>query len=154
MPANSRRRMIYGAGIVLSVLVLMQFGRFIIPEFKLDNPPVTKTINWDSPETERLWNTACADCHSNETVYPWYSYVAPVGWLVAHDTHDGRRSMNVSVDSRVEVREMAEVIREGEMPPAVFTITHRDAILSDAEKQALINGLQATFGPNGTANNG
>lgn len=146
---NTNRRIpraaIYGFAILLGVFGLMQFARFIVPDFKLDNPPVTHTVNWDSPATERLWNTACADCHSNETVYPWYSYVAPVGWLVARDTHEGRSELNISTNHRIDVGEMVEVIREGEMPLPIYTITHTDARLSDAEQQALINGLQATF---------
>ncbi|MEQ8677227.1 MAG: heme-binding domain-containing protein [Aggregatilineales bacterium] len=143
------RLFLLGGGALVGVLILMQFARFVIPEFKLDNPPVTHTVNWDSPETERLWNIACADCHSNETVYPWYSYVAPLGWLVAHDTHEGRSEMNISENHRIELREMIEVISEGEMPPAIYTVIHGNANLSDADKQALIAGLRATFSTNG-----
>lgn len=139
------RRTLYIISGLVGVFVLMQFARFVVPEFKLDNPPVMHTVNWDSPETERLWQTACADCHSNETVYPWYSYVAPSGWLVAHDVHEGRSEFNVSTNYHINVNEMAEVIREGEMPPAIYTIMHLDAVLSDAEQQALIDGLRATF---------
>jgi len=145
-PKNSIFRYLPHAIIIgIAGFVLAQFGRFIIPEFKLDNPPIEQTINWDSPETERLWHTACADCHSNETVYPWYSYVAPVGWLVAHDTHEGREYLNVSVDGTVDLEEIIEKIEEGEMPLPIYTITHKDAILSDADQQALIDGLRVTF---------
>ncbi|GAB4338019.1 MAG: heme-binding domain-containing protein [Phototrophicales bacterium] len=153
-PLSRRRTVVYSFAVLLGVFGLMQFARFIIPDFKLDNPPVTHTVNWDSPETERLWNVACADCHSNETVYPWYSYVAPVGWLVAHDTHEGRSELNVSTNHRIDVEEMIKVIREGEMPPPIYTITHVDARLSDAEKQALIDGIQATFNGNNTSQSG
>ena len=148
-PAATRRiprRRVYGVGILLiGVFGLMQFGRFVVPEFKLDNPAVTHTVNWDSPETERLWNQTCADCHSNETVYPWYSYVAPIGWLVAHDTHEGRGKLNISENFRVDIHEMIAVIQEGEMPLPIYTITHPEARLSDTEKQALIKGLQTTL---------
>lgn len=139
-----RHTAVYGVAILLVIFGLKQFAHFIVPEFQLDNPSVTHTMNWDSPETERLWNTACADCHSNETVYPWYSYVAPVGWLVAHDTHEGRSKLNVSTNHNIDVGEMIEVIQEGEMPPPIYTITHTDARLSNAEKQSLIDGLLAT----------
>lgn len=144
---------IYGFVAVLTLLGVMQFARFVVPELKLDNPPVTNTINWDSPETELLWNTACADCHSNETIYPWYSYIAPVGWLIAHDTHEGRSELNISTNHKIELDEMIETIREGEMPLPIYTITHTDARLSDADKQVLINGLQATFAGNFTNSN-
>lgn len=136
-----------GYAVIIGIIgfVLAQFGRFVIPDFKLDNPPVTQTVNWDSPETERLWNIACADCHSNETIYPWYSYVAPVGWLIAHDTHEGRGYFNSSTDPSLDMDEMAEEIEEGKMPLPIYLITHPDAELSAEDKQVLIDGLRATF---------
>ncbi len=132
------------AGVII-IFVLMQLVRFVIPQFNPDNPPSTNTVAWDSPQTEQLWRQTCADCHSNETVYPWYSYLAPIGWLVTHDTHEGRENLNVSTNYRVSANEMVEKIREGEMPPPIYTLMHPDAKLSDADKQALINGLRATF---------
>lgn len=146
------RFVVYSFAVLLAVFGLMQFARFVVPDFKLDNPPVTRVVQWDSPETARLWNTACADCHSNETVYPWYAYIAPVGWLVAHDTHEGRASLNVSTGHNLDVDEMVDVIREGEMPLPIYTLMHADARLSDSDKQALIGGLQATFGGAGGGN--
>jgi mono/diheme cytochrome c family protein len=134
------------AGGLLTVAVALQFVRFIVPDFKLDNPPVTSVIQWDSPQTEQLWKTACADCHSNESVYPWYSYVAPVGWLVAHDVHEGRDKMNVSVNHHVEFDDMAEEIEEGGMPLPIYLPMHPDANLTDAQRTQLISGLRATFG--------
>ncbi|HEY5270864.1 MAG TPA: heme-binding domain-containing protein, partial [Anaerolineales bacterium] len=61
-----------------------------------NNPPVTSEPLWDSPQTRALAKRACFDCHSNETVWPWYSYVAPVSWLVYNDTMQGRRRLNFS----------------------------------------------------------
>lgn len=136
---------VWGAGILIVSFVFLQLGRFVIPEFQLDNPPVTQNVGWDSPETEQLWNQACADCHSNETVYPWYAYVAPAGWLVAHDTHEGREELNISEDSQVEWDEMIEVIEAGEMPPPIYITMHPEANLSDAQREALSAGIRATF---------
>lgn len=150
---NTRTPRRYIVAVLLGVFGLMQVARFILPDFKLDNPPVTHVVRWDSPETERLWNTACADCHSNETVYPWYSYIAPVGWLIAHDTHEGRDELNISTNHNIELEAMIEVIQEGEMPLPIYTIIHTDARLSNAEQQALINGLQTTFAGTNTGGN-
>ena len=147
---NARKLTLYGIGVIIVIFVIMQFVRFIVPEFALDNPPITNTVAWDSPETEALWTTACADCHSNETVYPWYSYVAPVGWLIAHDTHEGRDKLNISDSNRVELREMIEVIEEGQMPLPIYTTMHPDAALTDSQRTALIEGLRATFGTTST----
>lgn len=115
-----------------------------------DNPPVVSEPNWDSPQTRELAQRACFDCHSNETVWPWYSNVAPVSWLVQHDVEEGRMYLNFSDwtnsgnDESHESDELGEVIFEGEMPPAQFLLMHPEAKLTDAEKQALAQGLALT----------
>ncbi len=136
-------------GGLVGVFVLLQLVRFVVPDFQLDNPPSTQTIAWSSPEVEQLWKQTCADCHSNDTVYPWYSYIAPIGWLVAHDTHEGRAEMNISTDRRVEWDEMQEKINEGEMPLPIYLPLHPEARLSPAEKAELVAGLAATLGTEG-----
>ena len=130
---------------VLVILVLMQFVRFFVPVLALDNPPVTHEVPWSSPEVERLFTNACADCHSNETVYPFYSYIAPPGWLVAYDIHRGRDDFNISTNHRIEAYEMIEKIESGEMPPWNYVLLHPEASLSDAEKETLLDGIIATF---------
>lgn len=137
--------LLWGIGLLLVVFVLMQLVRFVVPDFQLDNPPVTRQVVWSSPEAGQLWTQACADCHSNQTVYPWYSYIAPVGWLVAHDVHEGRDALNISTDSRVEWDEMIEVIEEGEMPLPIYLIMHPDANLTAAQQETLMAGIRATF---------
>ncbi|MBE2267474.1 MAG: heme-binding domain-containing protein [Anaerolinea sp.] len=137
--------LVWGIGLLLVVFVLMQLVRFVVPDFQLDNPPVTQQVMWSSPEAEQLWKQACADCHSNETVYPWYSYVAPVGWLVAHDVHEGRENLNISTDRRIEWDEMIEEIEEGGMPLPNYVLMHPDANLTDAQKETLMAGIRATF---------
>jgi len=113
------------------------------------NPPVTSEPNWDSPQTRELAQRACFDCHSNETVWPWYSNVAPVSWLVQHDTEEGRDHLNFSIWNNGgqgrEPEEAMETIANGEMPPGVYLITHPEARLTDAEKQALMDGLKGTI---------
>lgn len=110
------------------------------------NPPITFTAQWDSPETEALARRACFACHSNETRWPWYSYVAPANFLVVKDVNDGRRKMNFSSGGELEGDEMIEQIERGKMPPAVFLPLHPEANLSEAEKAQLIQGLRKTFG--------
>ena len=113
------------------------------------NPPVMSEVQWDSPRTQELFNRACADCHSNETKYPWYSNIAPVSWLVAHDIEEGREKMNVSmigVQTKNKLKDAADEVKEGEMPILPYLIAHPEARLSDAEKKELTNGLEKTFG--------
>lgn len=129
--------------IIMALIQLVPYGR------DLDNPAVTGTPNWDSPETKALFDRACADCHSNGTKWPWYAHVAPVSWLVYHDVEEGREHFNVSEWGRPEKNEgyeAAEEVEEGEMPLKKYLITHPEAKLSEAETQQLIKGLTATFG--------
>ena len=111
------------------------------------NPPVIAEPTWDSPQTKALAERACMDCHSNETVWPWYSNIAPVSWLVQHDVDEARQHLNFSEwgQRRQETDEISRVINGGEMPPFQFLINHPEAKLTEAEKQALIQGLQATM---------
>ena len=141
----NRKNLIRLVGVLVGLFVLLQLLNFL-PPFSKSNPPVTNTVSWDSARTEQLMRDTCMDCHSNETVWPWYSYVAPVSLLVAHDVNDGREQLNISTGHRINVREMVEVIEKGEMPPAVYLPTHPEARLSDSEKQELIAGIRATFG--------
>lgn len=139
------------AGVLVVGLVAIQlvpYGR------NHTNPPVQSEPNWDSPETRALAERACFDCHSNETEWPWYSNVAPVSWLVQHDVDEGREKLNFSAwnSGGEEGEEMAESIWEGEMPPAVFLITHPEARLTDAELDQLAQGLMTTGGGEGSEN--
>lgn len=126
---------------IVGIFVLIQF----IP-VERTNPPVTANPPWDSPQTKELAKRACFDCHSNETKWPWYSYVAPASWLVAKDVNDGRRHFNVSVEKMGEAPEAAEAVEQGFMPMPIYLPLHPEAQLTPEEKQALIIGLSKTFG--------
>jgi len=125
----------------LAAFVLIQivpFGR------NHTNPPVTKEPAWDSPQTRQLVKRACFDCHSNETVWPWYSNIAPVSWLTARDVNGGRRHLNFSEWDKPQ-RHAGHVVEEtkgGDMPPWFYLPMHPDAKLSAAEQAALIAGIQ------------
>ena len=107
------------------------------------NPPVVQDAPWTSAQAHRVARRACYDCHSNETVWPWYSRIAPVSWLVYKDVVDGRSKLNFSEWGRgeQEVEEIGESIAEGEMPPRQYLLTHLDARLSEADKALLSRGL-------------
>lgn len=125
----------------LLVIQLVPFGR------DHDNPPVAAEPSWDSAQTRELAVRACFDCHSNETVWPWYSHVAPISWLVQRDVDEGREELNFSEWNRPqEGEEAAETVRDDSMPPRSYLLTHPDARLTETELAALANGLAATFG--------
>jgi len=131
--------------VIVGMLALFFLIQMIPYGHQHTNPPVLQEPNWDSSQTRELTQRACFDCHSNEVVWPWYSNVAPVSWWVQHDVEEGRQRLNFSDWSRVrEPGEIPETVREGEMPPSQFLITHPKARLTQAEVNALANGLRTT----------
>jgi hypothetical protein len=111
------------------------------------NPPVRAEPAWNSPQTRALAVRACYDCHSNETTWPWYSKVAPVSWLVTRHVIEGRQKLNFSEWGvrGVELDEVDRAIRRNQMPTQDFLLIHPEAKLTDAEKQQLIDGLNASL---------
>ena len=129
---------------LVGVFVAIQF----VPHGRAhENPPVTGTPDWDTARTRELARRACFDCHSNETDWPWYSWVAPASWIVTSDVHEAREHLNFSEFDQDpgHADEAAEMVRKGEMPLDEYELLHPDARLSDAEREELIAGLQATF---------
>jgi len=139
--------------VVLAGLVLIQlvpYGR------SHDNPPVTAEPVWSSPQIRALAQRACFDCHSNETVWPWYSQIAPISWGVQRDVDDGRWTMNFSEwtalaapkadGSKLGVGQwMGTVVQKGAMPPAQYLLFHPNADLSLAERAQLAQGFAVMF---------
>jgi hypothetical protein len=135
-----KRLILWFCGASVVAFVAIQF----VPVART-NPPVEFEVSWDSPRTRDLFYRACADCHSHETKWPYYSKVAPVSWLVANHVRDGRLDMNISVPDEVDVTEAVAQIRENRMPPADYQWMHPDARLDEKEKAELINGLKKSF---------
>jgi hypothetical protein len=128
--------------------LVIDFGVIQLVPYGWDrsNPAVAADTPWNSPRTAALVHAACYDCHSNETVWPWYSTVAPLSWLSVYDVKKGRDELNFSRWPRIgETREVVESVREGEMPPLQYVLLHPEARLSDSEIQELVVGLRATL---------
>jgi len=134
--------------ILLGVAILFLAAQLIPYGRDHTNPAVQQEPQWDTPQTRELAKRACFNCHSNETVWPWYSNIAPVSWLVYRDAMEGRSRVNFSEWNRgeQEVEDAAELVQNGEMPLPIYLLMHPEARLSAAEKQTLIQGLIATFG--------
>ena len=136
--SHRKRAMLWtGLGLV-GLFVAMQ----LVPYgWRHSNPPVTAAAPWPSAATEKLAREACYDCHSNETKWPIYSYVAPLSWWVRNHVDEGRASLNFS-EWRGRSGDAAETIQEGSMPPSYYTLLHPSARLSAAEKRQLIDALK------------
>jgi hypothetical protein len=136
------RRSLFGAIAVTVGLQLVPYGR------DHTNPAVVREPAWDGPRTRELFFRACGDCHSHETEWPWYSFVAPASWLVECDVREARSHFNVSDPGRVDDHgdDAAKLLRQGDMPPWRYLVGHPEARLSDRDRQDLVASLVATFG--------
>ena len=118
------------------------------------NPPVdpareigaTRSV---SPEVAAIFERSCNDCHSNRTVWPWYTGVFPVSWLVAYDVREGRRELNFSEWDTYNSQERQKLLEkvcsevsEGEMPGLPYSLIHPRAKLSAADVQTLCTWTQ------------
>lgn len=109
------------------------------------NPPIERTIDWANPQTKALFYRACADCHSHETKWPWYSHVAPVSWFVIDHVDDGREHFNISTLDPGDADDAAKMVEKKKMPLESYLLLHPEADLSDEEKRQLIEGLRQMF---------
>jgi len=127
---------------LLAVFTLIQ----LIPAGR-SNPPLTREIRWTSGQARGLARDACYDCHSNETDWPWYAYVAPVSWWIVDHVNDGRRHLNFSEWDKPneDADEIISQVATGEMPFPDYLRLHPEARLSSEETQDLIDGLSRTL---------
>ena len=96
-------------------------------------------------EVSAVLKTACNDCHSNTTVYPWYASMQPVAWYLNEHVEDGKRHLNFDefLGYRLykqyhKIEEIDEMLQEDEMPLASYTLIHRNAKLTQDQKDLLI----------------
>lgn len=134
--------------IILIVLVVaFIFGQFIRPSH--ENPPVVEAEILRASTTvpsdvDAILKRSCADCHSNETSYPWYSQITPVNWFLDNHIQDGRRELNTSVWNTYPVKkkarkldEICDQVEKGEMPLPSYLWIHWDAGLKPGDAQLL-----------------
>lgn len=142
--------------LLLLAFVVIQFWR---PD--RTNPPVdpARTIQAVMPvppQIDTLLRRSCYDCHSHETVWPWYSNVAPMSWRVADHIHEGREHLNFSNwaayppnDAAHHFEEMCEEVEKGKMPLNDYLYLHPKARLSAAEVRALCEWTEQFDGGKG-----
>ena len=132
------------------VFILIQFIRPLrINPISDKTRDITATINIPS-NVKQILDRSCYDCHSNNTRWPWYSYIAPVSWLIAQDVNNGREKINYSewgnyslTDQVSNFDDIAKMVKNGEMPLPKYLFLHSDAKLTDADKDLLIKWAKA-----------
>ncbi len=131
----------------LAVLVLLLASQ-LVPVSR-NNPSVdlSKTIYASEnvpPAVKAVLQRSCKNCHSNDTAWPWYSYVAPVSWMIAHDVHQARKAMNFSEwggypakRKEEKLEEICEQLTNGDMPDFKYVLVHRSARITPDERGAV-----------------
>jgi mono/diheme cytochrome c family protein len=133
---------------IAAIAVGVLFGAAQLFRIDKANPPVVSDER-APPIVKEVLQRSCYACHSNETAWPWYAEVAPISWLLAYDVHEGRDELNLSTwgsyssaQQRKKLKEMADTITEGEMPPWYYVYPmHREARLSPADRDAVLAWL-------------
>ncbi len=137
------KKIIVGIGVIF---VLMQFIRIdkTVPDYNQSDDIIVAAN--PSKEVATVLKTACYDCHSFESKYPWYSNIAPVSFFLKKHINEGREELNFSIWSTYSLKrkvhkleEMKEMVSEGEMPLDSYLIMHSEAKLSDASKEKLLD---------------
>ena len=147
------------------IFIVLAFALLQIFQIDKTNPPVDQnadflTLKKTPKNIATLIKSACYDCHSNETSYPWYANVQPFGWFLKDHINEGRRELNFSTFAAYEPRrqakkldEAAELIQNGEMPLESYTLIHKEAKLTENQKKLLTDYFNtmknATMAQNG-----
>jgi len=136
--------------IVLLFLIAIQF--FHSPKNISANPsPDNIATRYPLPEgVDTILKKACYDCHSNNTVYPWYNNIQPVAWWLHNHIDDGKRHLNFDVFTSYSIArqykkldDIIDEIKQGDMPLPSYTIEHKDAILTASEKEIIYDWCNA-----------
>jgi hypothetical protein len=127
--------------VTMVLLVFLLIAQFITVQ--RTNPPLKGDLA-APPHIKTLLRRACYDCHSNETRWLWYAYIAPVSWLILHDVERGRQELNFSEwgsyypATRIrKLQWMGQALREENMPPWTYRIFHPGTGLTQRDSTAL-----------------
>ena len=131
---------------LLAILVVIQFFHPAKNQSaEILSSDITKVT--DVPvDVQAILKTACYDCHSNSTAYPWYNNIQPVAWWLNHHIEEGKGHLNFSafgqydaIKAAKKLKGIAREVEKGDMPLSSYTLIHRNAILNEDQKTLVIN---------------
>ena len=146
--------------IVSAAVAVLVLALIVIQFFQIDRvvPTVVAGETLEAavpvpPDISMILNRSCADCHSNQTVYPWYTRIQPLGWFMKDHIDEGRRELNFSVFNTYAPRkkakkldEICEQITQSEMPLPSYLWIHGNAVLKPTEVKALCAWTESAKG--------
>jgi len=132
--------------VLLIILIVIQFFHPARNKAEGEQPNNVSKLYPVSSDVKNILDKACMDCHSNNTAYPWYSKIQPVDWWMTHHVNEGKRELNFDEFATYNLRrqyhkleEVMKQVKDNEMPISSYTWIHKDAILTTAEQNGLIN---------------
>jgi hypothetical protein len=141
--------------VIVIILVAIQFirpSRNVAPEGAVQANDINKTVAVPA-DVQKILEVSCYDCHSNNTHYPWYTNIQPVGWWMQNHVNEGKHRLNfnefTTYNEKQKDRKMkgvAESVENGSMPLPSYLIIHKDAKLSDDQKKRLIQWAESLSG--------
>lgn len=146
-----KRRLKYAALIIVLILGIAQLIR---PDRTNPATDPSRSIQEHLGTTNELipvLNRACGDCHSNETVWPWYTQVAPTSWLMAYAVSEGRKAVNFSewaayspAQQQMLLTESCRDASSGKMPSSIYTALRPEARLSTRDVETICAAARET----------
>ena len=130
-----------------ALVFLVLLGAIQLIPYGMDHrrAPEPNPFKWRAPEAEALAKAACYDCHSNETVWWWAVKIAPFSWLAQSDIDEAKGKVNFSDwNGRLTGPRLRRALDHG-MPPWYYSIAHPHTRLTEAQKQTLVDGFQASL---------
>jgi len=141
--------------ILIVLVVLLVVIQFIHPARNANAKVTDKDITHVATAPDSVLTVLkrdCFDCHSNSTVYPWYSQLQPVDWWLTHHIHEGKEHLNFSefgaYPAQKQVKKLTQIaksVREGWMPLDSYLWIHKNAIMTDGEKILVANWAESTI---------
>jgi hypothetical protein len=100
---------------------------------------------------EAILRTSCYDCHSNNTNYPWYSYIQPARFYMEHHIKEAKENLNFCEWGKYSKRKqenkldrIVKQIKSNEMPLASYTLIHKNARLTNVQKKEVMDWINKT----------
>ena len=136
--------------VLLVIFVVLQFVRPPVNHAEGESPMAIQTLYTVPADVHAILRHSCFDCHSNNTDYPWYFHVEPVGWFLNNHITDGKRNLNFDEFANYPVwrqlrkfQAIRHQVEEGDMPLPSYTLIHVSSKLTPQEKGDLIHWVEA-----------
>ena len=146
-----KRRKVIGLVLLVGIVVMVSLQFFPVKYNHSTIVPSTdfvKTYNVPS-NIAQILQTSCYNCHSNNTIYPWYNKVQPVGWFLENHINDAKKALNFSEfgsypskEQQGKLSAMINMVEKGKMPLPAYTFMHHDARLTKEKKSAFLDYLK------------